>query len=836
MAYAAEGAKMTRETLKQYDGREGRKAYTAYRGKVYDVTESPFWESGEHQGMHIAGEDLTEALAEAPHGEEVFKNFRVVAALEDAEEDPPAPNGSGNLKERLRAWYRTYHPHPATVHFPIALHLFAAALDLLFLADPAERYAVSVFYSFFAATLGGAVAMVPGTFSWWVNYHFVFSRPFAVKLILSLLTLLLGVVAIVIYLEDPAVVYGASPAAVSYHGIVLLTGLSVIVIGYYGGKLTWPNDSGRTEKAETKRVPLPDTAASAVPKPVTTPQRGPERGTGRGQSVAILIGGPAGSGIQSLESLLSDAFRAAGFYLFATKEYMSRVRGGSNTTLIRIGDVPLEAPCWEVDLFAAIDGEALGHARERCSDRTLIFADLSVAEGEAVGFPMKKTSSELGSTAYVNSYAAGVIFALLELDEAILQECIASRFADRNPEENGRSAAAGYEAGSALGRTVPAPGTHSDAVSALHLMNGTTATGFGWMAGGCNFVASYPMSPSTGVLNFMASMSRSFEVAVEQSEDEIAALNMVLGAWYAGARAATTTSGGGFALMGEAISLAGMTETPAVIYLAQRPGPATGLPTRTEQGDLDLALGSGHGDFPRLLLAPGSPKECIDYGFLAFELADRFQIPVILLADQYLADSIAMTERVDFEAYGKRRCVIPTAADYRRYEPSEDGVSPRGVPGFGEGIVVAVSDEHDARGQITEDWRVREAMVAKRLRKLEGLRSEAHPPRCIGEGTVAVVGWGSTKGAIAEALGRLGDSALFQVHFAWVHPLNPEQLEPLRRAAHVVVVENNATGQFAGQLELHGIGVTRRVLQANGFPFFADRLAKTLESVLKEIR
>jgi 2-oxoglutarate ferredoxin oxidoreductase subunit alpha len=825
---------MTREELKQYDGREGRRAYTAYRGKVYDVTESPFWEAGEHQGMHIAGEDLTEAMAEAPHGEEVFENFRMVAELEEEAEDPPKPEEGGSLKERLKAWYRIYHPHPATVHFPIALHLFAAALDLLFLVDPKARYAHAVFYSFLVATLGGAAAMIPGILSWWVNYNFVFSRPFVVKLVLSLLTLLLGLVAIMLYLEAPDMVYGTTPEALAYHSIVLFTGLTVIVIGYYGGRLTWPNGGHRADPEHMERPRHRSAAPASVTKPVTTDGSGAGRSTGK--SVAILIGGPAGSGIQSLESLLSDAFRSAGFYLFATKEYMSRVRGGSNTTLIRIGDAPLEAACWEVDLFAAIDGEALEHGEVRCGEQTLVFADDSVAGERAVGFPMKKTASELGSAAYANSYAAGVIFALLRLDEAILAGSIQKRFADRNPEENSRAAAAGYEAGVALGRTVPAPDAPGEKVSALHLMNGTTATGFGWMAGGCNFVASYPMSPSTGVLSFMASMSRSFEVAVEQSEDEIAALNMVIGAWYAGARAATTTSGGGFALMGEAISLAGMTETPAVIYLAQRPGPATGLPTRTEQGDLDLALGSGHGDFPRLLLAPGSLRECIDCGTLAFELADRFQIPVILLSDQYLADSIAMTERVDFEACEQRRYVVPTTADYRRYELSDGGISPRGVPAFGEGLVVSVSDEHDERGQITEERRVREAMVAKRLRKLEGLRSAAHPPQCIGEGTVAVVGWGSTKGAIAEALRRLGDSALFQVHFVWIHPLKPEQLEPLRSAEHVVVVENNATGQFARQLELHGIGVTRRVLQADGFPFFADRLAETLETVLKEIR
>ena len=185
----------------------------------------------------------------------------------------------------------------------------------------------------------------------------------------------------------------------------------------------------------------------------------------------------------------------------------------------------------------------------------------------------------------------------------------------------------------------------------MHLINGSAASGFGFLAGGCNMITSYPMSPSTGVFNFMASMSKEFTLLVEQSEDDIAALNMVMGGWYGCARAMTSTSGGGFALMTEAMSLSGVSETPAVVYLAQRPGPATGLPTRTEQGDLNLAIHSGHGYFGRIILAPGDPQECIDYGYLAFELADRYKMPVIYLSDQYLADSISMIETIDFSAY-----------------------------------------------------------------------------------------------------------------------------------------------------------------------------------------
>lgn len=349
-------------------------------------------------------------------------------------------------------------------------------------------------------------------------------------------------------------------------------------------------------------------------------------------------------------------------------------------------------------------------------------------------------------------------------------------------------------------------------------------------------ITSYPMSPSTGVLNFMASMSKHFTLLVEQSEDEIASLNMVLGGWFGGARAMTSTSGGGFALMSEAISLSGMSETPAVIYLAQRPGPATGLPTRTEQGDLDLAIHSGHGYFGRIILAPGDLQECIDYGYLAFELADRYQMPVIYLTDQYLADSIGMIETVDFSGYEQRRYIHPTDASYNRYTFNKTGITPRGVPGFGEGIFVVTSDEHDERGQITESYHMREKMVEKRQNKIALSILEALKPVVIGQGSIAIIGWGSTKGAISEVLKELNDPRLFQVHFPWVHPLNTKHLEMLKRTEANIVIENNVTGQFADILKSNDIHIDHRILQSNGFTFFADLLQEKLTKIIKDIR
>ena len=817
---------MTIDELKKYNGKNGAKAYIAYKNVVYDVSDSPLWSGGEHEGEHYAGVDLTAQLAYAPHGDEVFEKFRVVATLEeDGKVQETQSHSSEPLKSKLRTWYKKYHPHPAAVHFPIALHLFATGMDVLFLISPTKAYAQGVFYSFFVATLMGFVAMIPGILSWWINYNFSMRRAFIVKLIVSIITLLLGIVAIAIYYENPHAVYEYSLEGILYHTIVLVTGFNVIILGYYGGKITWGYGKHQTLTEENNEAVSVGKHENKVPHNDSS------------QSISLLIGGAAGTGIATLEKILSDAFKASGFYIFSTKEYMSRVRGGSNTTLIRISDTPLQAPCWEVDISIALDEDALRHMKPRCNEKTIVFTDETFGEkgDELISLAMKESAKKFGNAKYANTYISGVLFGFLCIDKSFLIQSITEHF--KEDEVNKEVAELGYEEGHKLEnkRFTKLPNTDNELVQKLHLMDGTTACGFGFLAGGCNMITSYPMSPSTGVLNFMAMMSKEFEIALEQSEDEIASLHMVLGGWYGGARAMTTTSGGGFALMGEALSLSGMSETPAVIYLAQRPGPATGLPTRSEQGDLNMAIYSGHGPFPRAVLAPGSLQECIDYAYLAFELADRFAIPVVVLSDQYLADSVSMIEDVDFASYEQRRYSVKTEEGYQRYAETKNGISPRGIPAFGDEVICSVGDEHDERGQITEDYKMREQMVAKRARKKSELIKEALAPEVIGEGDIAIIGWGSTKGSISEALQNLKNPRLVQVHFAWVYPLSKKQLHGLEKFSSLIVVENNADGAFADQLKLHDLKIHKQILQSNGFQFFVDQLSTMIKEALKEI-
>ncbi len=531
---------------------------------------------------------------------------------------------------------------------------------------------------------------------------------------------------------------------------------------------------------------------------------------------------------------------AAGYRVFSHKEVMSRIRGGNNTTLIRILPAEAAAECFAagIDAVFALAPDALRRLGDRLGADTLVVGEeehiADAATGRRVAVPLGELAAEAGGKRQVGTVVAGCICGMLGLDLELLQERLQTTFATKGDEvvqANLAAARLGHARGADHPLTaVPEPGMDP----AIRTMcTGAEAVGIGALAGGCDFVGSYPMSPSTGVLVHLAGHAEAFGLAVEQAEDEIAALNMVLGAWYAGGRGLATTSGGGFALMGEALSLAGCLELPAVIHLAQRPGPATGLPTRTEQGDLELALYSGHGEFPRILLAPGSHDEAVELTRVAFELADKHQSPVIILTDQYLMDASAGVERRGFPA--PQRYVVETGEDYQRYAPAGNGHSPRGVPGHGPGRVRCDSDEHDADGRITESFDVRVTMVDKRLAKLDGILADAVPPDRAGpdEAHNLVIGWGSTRGPIRAALTALGFPDCAHLHLRQVHPLPEAVVEAIRAAGSLTVVENNATGQFARYLAgFHGIRADHAVRQYDGMPFAEEDLIARFQEVL----
>jgi 2-oxoglutarate ferredoxin oxidoreductase subunit alpha len=346
------------------------------------------------------------------------------------------------------------------------------------------------------------------------------------------------------------------------------------------------------------------------------------------------------------------------------------------------------------------------------------------------------------------------------------------------------------------------------------------------------------MTPSTGIMNYIASKAEKHRIIIEQAEDEICAINMALGASFGGVRAMTGTSGGGFALMNEGLSLAGITETPVVIAEVQRPGPATGLPTRTEQGDLNFVLHGGHGEFPRVVFAPGSPEQAFHLTNKAFHLAEKYQIPAIILSDQYLADCEWTYTEFDtgqllWENFRLREEALQKTENYRRYGYNDSGVSPLAIPGESENLVVVDSDEHDEDGHIIEDAETRIKMVEKRYSlKYPRLQKEMEPPTLYGDNRaeLILVCFGSTLGVVREAMENLADKdAIATLHFSEIYPFpltdKFDYLKLLSEAKQTVCIENNASGQFARLLRAEtGFTCSGAIRKYDGRPFTLDSL------------
>lgn len=552
-------------------------------------------------------------------------------------------------------------------------------------------------------------------------------------------------------------------------------------------------------------------------------------------------------GIQTVERFLTRILKLSGYHVFATKEYMSRIRGGANSTTMRVSSEPVRAAVNRIDILIPLDKGAIGHVSGRISAETVILAesanlgeDLDGDQCNCIEVPFTKIATDIGDKIYSNIVGVGMLASFFEVDLRSIDEYVSQYFSTKSQdviEKNKQAAKAGYERGKDLLSSGPIEvGISPDSnVKDQILLSGAEAVGLGAIAGGCNFIAAYPMSPSTGVLAFLAQHGEEFGIIAEQAEDEIAAINMALGAWYAGARAMVTTSGGGFALMTEGLSLAGMLELPVVIHLAQRPGPATGLPTRTEQGDLEFVLYAGHGEFPRIILTPGTLQEAFCLTERAFNLADKYQVPVFVLTDQYLIDSYYNTDSFDLSQLKVEKHIVKTKKGYERFELTESGISPRGVPGFGQGLVCVDSDEHDTQGHITEDLDLRTEMVDKRLKKLEVLNKETIEPELVGPRNykTLMVCWGSTYNAAMEALAESARRDVALLHFKQVYPLHESTADYLKQAERTVVMESNATGQFAKQIKLHtGVDVDQRILKYNGLAFAVEEVVERLNGLL----
>jgi len=554
-------------------------------------------------------------------------------------------------------------------------------------------------------------------------------------------------------------------------------------------------------------------------------------------SLNIVVSGEAGSGIQTVETLLCEIFRRQ-HYVFSTKEYMSRVRGGANTTTIRISDSRINGFCEKTDILLSLDKKGIERIRERITSNTLIFGDVTETEKNSFSIDFSKIALETGNKVFSNTVATGFILGLLNKDKEIAGSVIGSFFATKGDQVikgNIEALNKGYLTGQEFRKKLLFE-AHIETVKEVErelFINGAEAVGTGAILGGCNFISSYPMTPSTPVFTFLAQHSKDFNIIVEQAEDEISAINMVLGSWYAGGRAMVSTSGGGFALMVESISLSGMIESPVVIHLGQRPGPATGLPTRTEQGDLLFSLFSGHGEFPRVIFAPGDLNESIFLTAKAFNIADKYQIPVFILTDQYLIDTYYNIPEPDFSLFDIEYYYLKgTDPSYRRYKFTDNGISERAIPG-NSGFVCLDSDEHDEDGHITEDREIRRKMVEKRNKKIMNIAEiERFEPCFYGHENyeILVLSWGSTKNTVLEAISQIDGARLGYLHFSIIYPLPSNIDNFFRKAKKTIVIENNYTSQFSKLLKMEkGIEVKEKILKYDGHPFSVEQITNALK-------
>jgi len=567
------------------------------------------------------------------------------------------------------------------------------------------------------------------------------------------------------------------------------------------------------------------------------------------EEVSIVLSGEAGQGIQTIESLLTYILKREGYYVFATKEYMSRIRGGSNSTEIRVSSRPVNSFVEKIDILIPLSKNSVTHLGKRVSDNTFIVADnesLKLEMDNLIDVPLLKIANDLGNPIFANVVAVGVVLGLFGIRIKTIEDYLIETFGQKGKEiveGNIQAASKGYQIGKELrdkGKIVIDIETNDQLKEDL-LLSGTDAVALGALAGGCDSVFAYPMTPGTGVLTAMANFSKDFDIVVEQAEDEIAAINMALGSWYAGGRAMVTTSDGGFALMEEGVSLAGMIESPVVIHLGQRPAPATGLPTRTAQEALNLVIHAGHGEFPRIVYAPGTLEQAFYLTQKAFNMADKYQVPVFILTDQFFVDSYSNVKKFDLSDIKIEKHFVETDEDYKRYDLSKavKGVSPRGIPNFGKGLIVVDSDEHDEYGHITENLEIRVKMVDKRLKKFEAINDEIISPELVGDEDYEylIVCWGSNYHVVKEAIESIKDKKIAMLHFSQVFPLDKDAVKYLENAKKVIDVENNATGQFARLFKAEtGVSIDSKILKYNGMPFSVEELkVKITEKIEGEL-
>lgn len=572
-------------------------------------------------------------------------------------------------------------------------------------------------------------------------------------------------------------------------------------------------------------------------------------------NITWKIGGEAGFGIMSTGTIFSKIFAKKGYYVVDNNEYPSLIRGGHNTFTVRVSSNEIFSIDKEINILVALNEETIRlHQEEVTYGGYIIYDENNGGIGEIkkvrkdinyIMVPFSKIIAELGvPPVMTNNVSMGASVALLNYDLEVLRNIIRDIFERKGPEvvnSNIKSSEFGYKY---IKEKLKINAYELEIVKPISkmLLTGNDAVFLGAVRSGCKFYAAYPMTPSTSILESFASAENDYNIVTKHAEDEVAVINMAIGASFAGVRAMVATSGGGFSLMNEGLGSAALTETPLVIILCQRPAPATGLPTWSEQGDMLFAIHASHGEFLRVVMAPGDPEECFYLTGKAFNIADTYQIPVIVMLDKYLSESHFSYERFDYKNITvDRGKLLVRSKDidegYKRYLNTEDGISPRVVTGIEGGVHIANSDEHDEYGYSEDGAFNRKIMVDKRFRKIKKLIEEIPPPRIYGptDAEITIWSWGSCKGPILEAMNILNqkEKKVNLIHFTYLYPFEGESIEGIiGKSNKNVVVENNKTSQLAKTIMMNtGYRIKNKILKYSGRQFLPCEIVNGIEQI-----
>ncbi|MCD6547023.1 MAG: 2-oxoacid:acceptor oxidoreductase subunit alpha [Nanoarchaeota archaeon] len=546
----------------------------------------------------------------------------------------------------------------------------------------------------------------------------------------------------------------------------------------------------------------------------------------------ITIGGKAGDGIKAAGKLFANILSQLGYYVFVLDDYPSLITGGHNFNKISFDKKPIFSHYKETDVLIALDKKTIDkHKKELKKNGIILYDSNSFSYKGAIGIPAQDFVKEVGGIKIMRNVALlGALSYALGIDFKIVKSVLKKVY----PEKADKNIVIAQKGYTFAKENVKQILRLKKIGKPKEVMSGNTAIAYGAVRAGLDIYIAYPMTPATSILHYLAKNSQKFKLKVVQPENEISVINMALGSAYAGAKTMIGTSGGGFALMNEALSLAGMSETPIVIVECQRPGPSTGVPTYTSQADLNFVLNAGHGEFPKVVIAPGTNEQAYYKSAEALYLAWKYQVPVILLSDKHLSESLKT-----FEVKNLKKVKIKTSnggKNYKRYLITKDGVSPIAFPGTKDSVVKASSYEHDEFGITTEEPEVVKKMQQKRLRKMKAIEKEVEKLEAVkvyGKGKNVIVTWGSSIGAVLEAAKGLKNVKIVQIIYMLPFPKKSVE-KHLKNAKKIVCVEANATGQLANLIKLNtGIEIKNKILKYDSREFEPIELLNELKRWLK---